>query len=73
MGTKNKKKSEGYRIGAVSRLTGISTDNLRVWERRYQTVTPARTDSGDRYYSSEDISRLKLIKMLKFSRIPHLY
>ncbi len=64
MSTKNKEKSEGYRIGAVSRLTGISTDNLRVWERRYQTVTPARTDSGDRYYSSEDVSRLKLIKRL---------
>jgi len=64
MSTKKKEKSEGYRIGAVSRLTGISTDNLRVWERRYQTVTPARTDSGDRYYSSEDVSRLKLIKRL---------
>ncbi len=64
MNTKNKEKSEGYRIGAVSRLTGISADNLRVWERRYQTVTPARTDSGDRYYSPEDVSRLKLIKKL---------
>ena len=64
MNAKNKEKSEGYRIGAVSRLTGISTDNLRVWERRYQTVTPARTASGDRYYSSEDVARLKLIKRL---------
>lgn len=64
MNTKNTKKSEGYRIGAVSRLTGISADNLRVWERRYQTVTPARTQSGDRLYSSEDVTRLKLIKKL---------
>ncbi len=64
MNTKNNEKSEGYRIGAVSRLTGISADNLRVWERRYQTVTPARTDNGDRYYSPEDVSRLKLIKRL---------
>ncbi|MCG6863504.1 MAG: MerR family transcriptional regulator [Chromatiaceae bacterium] len=24
-----------YRIGAVSRLTGIAPDTLRVWERRY--------------------------------------
>ena len=64
MNTKNKENTEGYRIGAVSRLTGVSTDNLRVWERRYQTVTPARTDSGDRYYSSEDVARLKLMKKL---------
>lgn len=64
MKMKNKEKSEGYRIGAVSRLTGISTDSLRVWERRYQTVTPARTESGDRYYSPEDVSRLKIMKRL---------
>ena len=64
MSTKSIEKSEGYRIGAVARLTGISADNLRVWERRYQAVTPARTDSGDRYYSPEDVSRLKLIKRL---------
>ena len=64
MKTKNKEKSEGYRIGAVARLTGISADNLRVWERRYQTVTPARTDNGDRYYSSDDLARLRLIKQL---------
>ncbi|MGD9254433.1 MAG: MerR family transcriptional regulator, partial [Chromatiales bacterium] len=24
-----------YRIGAVSRLTNIPTETLRVWERRY--------------------------------------
>jgi hypothetical protein len=24
-----------YRIGAVARLTGISPDALRIWERRY--------------------------------------
>ena len=46
-------KSKGYRIGAVSRLTGVSADNLRVWERRHQAVTPARDDSGDRSYSAE--------------------
>jgi DNA-binding transcriptional MerR regulator len=62
--TKNKRKTEGYRIGAVSRFTGISSDKLRIWERRYQAVTPARTDSGDRHYSDEDVGRLRLMKML---------
>ena len=60
----SKVKPGGYRIGAVARLTGISADNLRVWERRYQAVTPARTDSGDRRYSAGDVARLKLIKRL---------
>ena len=33
--------ASGYRIGTVSKLTGISPDTLRIWERRYQVVTPA--------------------------------
>jgi DNA-binding transcriptional MerR regulator len=54
----------GYRIGTVSKLTGISPDTLRIWERRYQVVTPQRSSAGGRLYSAEDISRLKLIRQL---------
>ena len=32
----------GYRIGAVAKLTGISTDTIRAWERRYGVVEPNR-------------------------------
>ena len=53
-----------YRIGAVSRLTGIPADTLRVWERRYAVVTPYRADSGTRLYGPEDVGRLTLIKRL---------
>ena len=53
-----------YRIGAVANLTGISAHALRVWERRYQTVQPARTSGGDRLYSEHDVERLHLIKRL---------
>lgn len=62
--TKSNRKSEVYRIGAVSRLTAISADNLRSREPRYNAAPPARTDSGDRHYSEEDIDHLKLMKML---------
>jgi hypothetical protein len=48
----------------VSRLTGVPADTLRVWERRYEVVTPLRTPSGTRLYSAEDIGRLSLIKQL---------
>ncbi len=54
----------GYRIGAASRLTGITADTLRVWERRYSVVTPGRSPKGGRRYSREDVSRLALIKQL---------
>lgn len=53
-----------YRIGAVARLTGISPDTLRIWERRYEIVEPQRTPKGGRLYSQRDVTRLTMIKTL---------
>lgn len=53
-----------FRIGTVARLTGISPDTLRVWERRYEVVAPMRAAGGGREYTSEDVERLQLIKQL---------
>ena len=53
-----------YEISAVSRLTGVSTPNIRVWEKRHQVVDPKRTESRRRLYTSEDIRRLTLLKAL---------
>jgi len=53
-----------YRIGAVARLTGISPDTLRIWERRYDVVEPRRTPKGGRLYSQQDVTRLTMIKTL---------
>ena len=53
-----------FGIGAVSRLTGIPLDTLRVWERRYQLVTPLRTEDNKRQYSRSDLTRLSMIKQL---------
>jgi DNA-binding transcriptional MerR regulator len=56
--------SGAYRIGAVARLTGISPDTLRIWERRYEVVEPRRTPKGGRLYSQQDVTRLTMIKTL---------
>jgi Predicted transcriptional regulators len=56
--------SQNYRIGAVARLTGISVDRLRAWERRYAVVETRRTESLGRIYSREDVERLTMIKQL---------
>lgn len=53
-----------YRIGAVSRLTGISAEALRMWERRYGVVEPSRSGGRNRLYTREDIGRLALLKRL---------
>ena len=48
MNTQSGMRSTGYRIGAVAKLTGISPDALRVWERRYAVVKTGGTSSGGR-------------------------
>lgn len=62
--TTSLKEDGSYRIGAVSRLTGIPSDTLRIWERRYDIVEPSRTTKGARLYSQSDVSRLMMIKSL---------
>jgi len=56
--------STRYRIGAVARLTGITPDTLRIWERRYAAVSPQRSPQGGRLYSAGDLERLRLMKQL---------
>lgn len=57
-------KSARYNIGAASRLTGVSREKIRIWERRYGAVEPARDDANLRKYSQQDVDRLILIRRL---------
>lgn len=52
-----------YPIRAAAKLTGLSIDTLRAWERRYKAVVPERSDRG-RQYSREQIQRLSLLRDL---------
>lgn len=52
-----------YPIRAAAKLTGLSIDTLRAWERRYKAVVPARSDRG-RQYSQEQIQHLVLLREL---------
>lgn len=51
-----------YLIGAVTKLTGLSIDVVRVWERRYGAVRPARSGGGTRLYSDADVLRLRRLR-----------
>lgn len=53
-----------YRIGTLSRLTGITTHAIRIWERRYAALSPGRTPGGARLYTDADVQRLRAIKQL---------
>ncbi|MEO0324087.1 MAG: MerR family transcriptional regulator, partial [Myxococcota bacterium] len=54
--------SGSYRIGTVSRITGVDTHTLRAWERRYGAIRPTRTDRGTRVYDDVQVHRIRLLK-----------
>lgn len=49
-------------IQVVARRTGLSVDVIRVWERRYQAVSPGRTETRRRLYSDAEVNRLLLLR-----------
>jgi len=48
-------------IRIAAKRAGLSPYLIRAWERRYNVVTPHRTDTNRRLYSDEDIQRLSLL------------
>ena len=57
-----KKKLSTYQIKYVSQVSGLSAHLIRVWEKRYNAITPRRTDTNRRLYSDADVLRLRLLK-----------
>src|SRR5689334_23492593 len=45
-------------------MTGIPADTLRMWERRYGVVEPARSDGGYRLYDENAVRRLAVMHAL---------
>ncbi|TAE76003.1 MAG: MerR family transcriptional regulator [Bacteroidetes bacterium] len=54
-----------YSIRDLEHLSGIKAHTLRIWEQRYNIVTPKRTDSNIRYYDDEDLKLILNISLLK--------
>ena len=51
-------------MGAVAQRTGLSSDVIRAWERRYGVVSPERSSGGHRLYSDADVEKLRLLHRL---------
>jgi DNA-binding transcriptional MerR regulator len=63
--TKNTKQPQNtHKIGAVSSLSGVPTPTLRVWETRYQTFQPHKTESKHRLFTDDDVLKATLLKRL---------
>jgi methanogenic corrinoid protein MtbC1 len=51
-----------YTIKTVVQVTGITPATLRAWERRYNVLSPGRSDGGYRLYSQHDVASLLWLK-----------
>jgi len=66
-----------YSIKELENLSGIKAHTLRIWEKRYNIITPHRTETNIRYYQDADLKQLLNIAILnrhgmKISEIAHL-
>lgn len=51
-----------HSINIAAKRSGLTPHVIRVWEKRYNAVTPVRTETNRRQYSDEDIKRLALLR-----------
>lgn len=58
------KQLDSYSISSVEQLTGIKAHTLRVWERRYRSLIPHRTDTNIRYYDDSQLKKILNISTL---------
>jgi DNA-binding transcriptional MerR regulator len=53
-----------YKIGQAAEVLGVKPYVLRFWESEFPQLVPARTRSGQRYYTDEHLRLLGRIKHL---------
>lgn len=66
-----------YSIQDLENLSGIKAHTIRIWEKRYDLLTPLRTDTNIRLYSDDELRKLLNVTTLisnggKISKISKL-
>lgn len=66
-----------FTIKDLENLTGIKAHTIRIWEKRYQLLTPKRTNGNIRYYDTKNLQKLLNVSLLnknnyKISKIAEL-
>jgi len=54
-----------YSIKDLENLSGIKAHTLRIWEQRYNIITPKRTDTNIRLYDDTDLKFILNISLLR--------
>lgn len=63
MAQERKKRPKRYTIGVVANTFGIHEQTLRLYERE-GLLTPSRSEKNTRYYTDDDLEKLKMILSL---------
>jgi DNA-binding transcriptional MerR regulator len=53
-----------YSIKDLERLTGIKAHTIRIWEQRYNLLSPNRSETNIRSYSNEELKHLLNVSLL---------
>lgn len=53
-----------YTIKDLEKLSGVKAHTIRIWEKRHNIVTPARTDTNIRFYSDADLKKIINVSLL---------
>jgi DNA-binding transcriptional MerR regulator len=55
-----------YRIGEVSRISGLAPYVLRYWETEFPHLRPEKRRSGQRLYTNKDLDNILQVKQLLY-------
>ena len=53
-----------YAIKDLERISGVKAGTIRIWEQRYNLLTPLRSETNIRYYQDSDLKKLLNVSML---------
>lgn len=53
-----------YSIKDLEQLSGIKAHTLRIWEQRYDLLSPKRTDTNIRFYDDDDLKLILNVALL---------
>ena len=55
-----------FTISKTAKIIGVPSHVLRFWEKKFSSINPKKSLSGRRFYSSNDIQTLLMIKKLLY-------
>lgn len=53
-----------FTIKDLENISGVKSHTIRIWEKRYNLLTPQRTDTNIRYYSPDNLQKLLNVVLL---------